>query len=314
MYNSSFSIDPDEVQALIQAIESDEDKFRACTTIRDDLLVQYRHLGLLCAYLHKILDTEFPQRGNKRYNWLYASKADADSWRLFLNIGKTYATTNKRCLASLVKISGCWGTEKVQHHDWGSRSQQYCSMLGRAASQNPVWEDACEKLNQLLLSRIADRRPLRVCKNPINVNDLQHLIAWSDSKDYTKRGRKVSVIAKRSIVEADLPAGHMFDMHGLIVRAGTNKESRVTAARSRSCPSLQSKAQGRHDSDAKAGALMTTKAARSKTLWLHPMTTLAPGYSSLLAVAFGVVASLLVALLCYSLAYIGSLQVTAVPL
>jgi hypothetical protein len=76
---------------------------------------------------------------------------------------------------------------------------KYCKVLGTAASRNTDWEEASDKLNQLLFSRIAEGRSLRVTANPINLVDLEHLKTWSGKNDYEKRGRKSCILEYRPV-------------------------------------------------------------------------------------------------------------------
>jgi hypothetical protein len=76
---------------------------------------------------------------------------------------------------------------------------KYCKVLGTAASRNTDWEEASDKLNQLLFSRVAEGRSLRVTANPINLVDLEHLKTWSGKNDYEKRGRKSCILEYRPV-------------------------------------------------------------------------------------------------------------------
>jgi hypothetical protein len=94
---------------------------------------------------------------------------------------------------------------------------KYCDVLATAASQNPVWEDARVKLNQLSLKRIAEGRFLRTTANPIYLLDVEHLVAWTDRTTFENRGRRAYTLKYEPVVESDLPSGYVLNQFGLIV-------------------------------------------------------------------------------------------------
>jgi hypothetical protein len=142
---------------------------------------------------------------------------DAKQWERFIDIAQCNIKMSKQCLAPLVETAEYWGMDKVHHYEWASMGRKYCKVLGSAASQNPVWEEALVKLNQLLLRRIAEGRPLKSSVNPICLLDLEHLIAWPDKSDFERKGRKTCTLKYEPIMESELPSGYALDQYGLIV-------------------------------------------------------------------------------------------------
>ncbi|KAF2024857.1 hypothetical protein EK21DRAFT_104383 [Setomelanomma holmii] len=140
--------------------------------------------------------------------------SDAEHWKRFIDIAQS--RMSKECLAPLAKTAESWGMDKVQYYEWASAGQKYCHVLGAAASQTPIWEEALIKLNQLLLRRITEGRSLRTTANPIYLLDLERLVAWRGKVDFEKRGRKAYTLRYEPITEADLPEGYELDHFGLI--------------------------------------------------------------------------------------------------
>jgi hypothetical protein len=92
---------------------------------------------------------------------------NAKQWENCFNMARSKIRISKSCLAPLVRAAKCW-----------SISFKYYDVLATAVSQNPVWEEARVKLNQLLVKRIDEERFLRTTTNPIYLLDPEHLIAW----------------------------------------------------------------------------------------------------------------------------------------
>lgn len=61
----------------------------------------------------------------------------------------------------------------AQRYKWASMGRKYCKVLNIAASRGPGWEETSVKLNQLLLSRIADGRSLKMSANPVELIGLE---------------------------------------------------------------------------------------------------------------------------------------------
>jgi hypothetical protein len=139
------------------------------------------------------------------------AEADVKQWERSIDIAESGIKMKEECLAPLTKTSGYWGIEKVRHYRWPSMGLKFCKVLGTAASRNPDWEEALVKLNQLLLSRIAEGRSLRMTSNPINLVDLEHLKTWSGKNGYEKKGRKTCILTYRSLINSALLAGYAFD-------------------------------------------------------------------------------------------------------
>ncbi|KAF2818268.1 hypothetical protein CC86DRAFT_399349 [Ophiobolus disseminans] len=142
--------------------------------------------------------------------------SDRKQWERFIEIAQSKIKTSKQCFAPLARTAENWGMNKVQYYEWASMGWKYCNVLATAASQNPVWEEARIKLNQLLLRRIAEGRSLRTTINPIYLLDLKHLVAWPDETEFEKRGRKAYTLKYEPITESNLPAKYVFDQFGLI--------------------------------------------------------------------------------------------------
>jgi hypothetical protein len=150
---------------------------------------------------------------------------DEKQWERFIDVAQSNIKMSKQCLAPLVQTAEYWGMDRVYHYEWASMGRKYCKVLGSAASQNPIWEEALVKLNQLLLARIVEGRPLKRSVNPIYLLDLEHLVAWPDKSDFERKGRKACTLTYEPIMASDLPPGYAFDQHGLIIAV----ESQVTS-------------------------------------------------------------------------------------
>jgi hypothetical protein len=142
---------------------------------------------------------------------------DVKQWERFIDVAQCNIKMSKQCLAPLVETAEYWGMDKVHHYEWASMGRKYCKVLGSAASQNPVWGEALVKLNQLLLRRIVEGRPLRSSVNPVYLLDLEHLVAWPDKSDFERKGRKACTLKYEPIMDSELPSGYAFDQYGLIV-------------------------------------------------------------------------------------------------
>jgi hypothetical protein len=142
---------------------------------------------------------------------------NAKQWERFIDIAQCNIKMSKQCLAPLVETAECWGMDKVHHYEWASMGRKYCKVLGSAAFQNPIWEEALVKLNQLLLRRIVEGRPLKGSVNPVYLLDLEHLVAWPDKSNFERKGRKACTLKYEPIVESELPPGYALDHYGLIV-------------------------------------------------------------------------------------------------
>ena len=195
--------------------------------MRDELLEQQTELEWLFACAEGVMVDECPHYREKRRVWSRKLDVDADTqaeagakqWERFIDIAESGNNMKQQCLAPLTKTSGYWGIEKVRHYQWASIGLKFCKVLGTAASRKPDWEEASIKLNQLLLSRIAEGRSLRMSSNPINLVDLEHLKTWSEKNDYEKKGRKTCILKYHPLTNSALPAGYAFDQYGLIVPA-----------------------------------------------------------------------------------------------
>jgi hypothetical protein len=142
---------------------------------------------------------------------------DVKQWERFIDVAQCNIKMSKQCLAPLVETAEYWGMDKVHYYEWASMGRKYCKVLSSAASQNPVWEEALVKLNQLLLRRIVEGRPLKSLVNPVYLLDLEHLVAWPDKSDFERKGRKACTLKYEPITESELPSGYALDQYGLIV-------------------------------------------------------------------------------------------------
>jgi hypothetical protein len=142
---------------------------------------------------------------------------DTKHWERFIDVAQSNIKMSKQCLAPLVETAECWGMDKVHHYEWASMGRKYCKVLSSAASQNPVWEEALLKLNQLLWRRIVEGRHLKSSVNPVYLLDLEHLVAWPDKSDFERKGRKPCTLKCEPITGSELPSGYAFDQYGLIV-------------------------------------------------------------------------------------------------
>jgi hypothetical protein len=142
---------------------------------------------------------------------------DAKQWERFIDIAQCNIKMSKQCLAPLVETAECWGMDKVHYYEWASMGRKYCKVLASAASQNPVWEEALVKFNQMLLRRIVEGRPLKSLVNPVYLLDLEHLVAWRDKSEFERKGRKACTLKYEPIMESELPSGYALDQYGLII-------------------------------------------------------------------------------------------------
>lgn len=142
---------------------------------------------------------------------------DAKIWERFIDIAQSNIKMSQQCLAPLAEIAEYWGINKVRHYEWASMGRKYCKVLSAAASQNPIWEEALVKLNQLLLRRIIEGRSLRDSVNPLYLLDLERLVAWPEQTNFERKGRQTYTLKYEPITASELPAGYTFDRYGLIV-------------------------------------------------------------------------------------------------
>ncbi|KAG9381609.1 hypothetical protein A1F94_007263 [Pyrenophora tritici-repentis] len=184
--------------------------------MQNEMHSQRRQSDWLFRKLREVMIEECYQYRNSEQPQLDAV-FNAKQWEQFVNMAQSKIRISKQCLASLVRTAEYWGMNKVQYYEWASMGVKYCDVLVTAASQNPVWEEARVKLNQLLLRRIAEGRFLRTTANPIYLLDLEHLIAWTDKTNFEKRGRRAYTLKYEPITESDLPVGYGLDQFGLIV-------------------------------------------------------------------------------------------------
>jgi hypothetical protein len=184
--------------------------------VRNELVFQQRQSEWLLAKLQKVMAGECHQYKSNEQSLLDAD-IDARQWERFVDITLSKIKISKQCLTPLINTAEHWGIDKVRYYEWASMGWKYCKRLSAAASQNPVWEEALVKLNQLLLRRIAGGRSLGKSANPIYLVDLEHLEAWPDKTDFEKKGRKTYALKHEPITESELPAGYTFDQFGLIV-------------------------------------------------------------------------------------------------
>jgi len=135
-----------------------------------------------------------------------------------LDTGKSDTVPKRERLTILREVIKHWGMEKVQHYQWANAGKSYCNVLCAAASRNTDWEEASNKLNQLLLKKIVSKHPLQSSTNPIALEDLRQLKRWSGRHKFRKRGRRHFTLPYRSVLSSELPSGYAFDQYGLIVR------------------------------------------------------------------------------------------------
>jgi hypothetical protein len=182
------------------------------------MLSQQRQADWLFKKLNKVMIEECYQYRKNEQPQL-DSLFDAKQWEQFVNMAQSKIRMSKQCLAPLVKTAEYWGMDKVQYYEWASMGLKYCDVLAAAASQNPVWEDAQVKLNQLLLRRVTEERFLRKTANPFYLVDLEHLIAWTGKTDFEKKGRRAYTLKYEKIAESDLPVDYVLDRFGVIAAA-----------------------------------------------------------------------------------------------
>ncbi|KAJ5063734.1 hypothetical protein J3E72DRAFT_186956 [Bipolaris maydis] len=181
--------------------------------IRNEMLSQQRQADWLFTKLNEVMIEEC-YRYRKNEQPQLDSLFDAKQWEQLVNTAQSKIRTSKQCLAPLVKTAQYWGMTKVQYYEWASMGLKYCDVLAAAASQNPVWEDARVKLNQLLLRRITEGRFLRKTANPFYLVDLEHLAAWTGKTDFEKKGRRAYTLKYETIAESDLPVDYVLDRFG----------------------------------------------------------------------------------------------------
>jgi hypothetical protein len=210
------SSDMHALRASLRSMESENNKFQACIAIRNKLLVEERQSKWLLGRLNKVMAEECYQY-RKHEELQPDADFDARQWERFIDVAQSNIRMGKQCLAPLAQAADYWGMDKVHYYEWASMGRKYCKTLASAASRNPVWEEALVKLNQLLLKKTTEGRPLKHSTNPVYLLDLEHLIAWPDKCDFERKGRKAYTLKYEPIVEADLPPGYAFDRYGLVV-------------------------------------------------------------------------------------------------
>ncbi|KAH8731602.1 hypothetical protein GQ44DRAFT_736032 [Phaeosphaeriaceae sp. PMI808] len=168
------------------------------------MLFQQRQSKWLLAKLRQVMIDECFQYRQIEQLQLDAN-FDAKQWEHFIDIAQSNLKMSNQCLAPFVETAECWGLNKVYHYEWASMGRKYCKMLGSAASRNP-----------LLLRKIAEGRSLKNSANSVQLIDLEHLAAWSDTNNFERRGRKAYTLKYEPIAESELPTGYLFDQFGLI--------------------------------------------------------------------------------------------------
>ena len=203
------------LRASLRCITSENDKLKACIAIQNEMHFQRKQSEWLFAKLEQVMMEECNHYRENKQSQIDVDP-DAEQWERFIDIAQSNIKMSKQCLAPLARTAESWGISKVQYYEWASMGRKYCHVLGAAASQTPIWEEALIKLNQLLLRRITEGRSLRMSTNPLYLLDLERLVAWSGKADFEKRGRRAYILKYESICEADLPNGYELDQFGLI--------------------------------------------------------------------------------------------------
>ncbi|KMP02521.1 hypothetical protein CISG_07824 [Coccidioides immitis RMSCC 3703] len=113
---------------------------------------------------------------------------EIEQWDWFIGIAWDSSKIKRSQLNTLKQVSRCWGQEKLQYYGWPSLGVRFCKLLATAANQIASWEEACIKLNRLMLRRIQThgRRPIRHAKHPISQIDLENLKKWTHRNPYIK--------------------------------------------------------------------------------------------------------------------------------
>lgn len=237
IHNDELDSDPlsTRVQAfrtLLRSRHDESEKFQACADMRDRLLEEQMELAVLVTDIEEVMVAECGLYKKSKGQWSNCSNADAKQWERFADMASTGKSLKKKCLAPLIKVGAFWNADKVQHYGWASMGWKFCKLLGTAASRNPVWGEATVKLNQLILRRISDGKPLRASVNPLEQIDLTNLAAWQGRDTFVKSGRNAHTLVYASILESDLPAGYTFDLHGLIVSKQVTMATQANKSRS----------------------------------------------------------------------------------
>jgi hypothetical protein len=124
-----------------------------------------------------------------------------------------------RSVEALKTVSRIWGGDKVQYYQW--REEEFCKKLCTAARQVSDWDEAVVKLNRLI-RRPAEqigRRKVKQSVDPIDLDDLVNLKAWSHKDPYVKKNDGEGIALSLSkLAVTDLPAGFGFDKFWLMVR------------------------------------------------------------------------------------------------
>lgn len=221
----------EDFRALLRSRHDESEKFQACADMRDHLLEEQTELAVLITDIEEVMVAECVLYKKSKGQWSNRSDADAKQWERFTDMANTGASLKRRCLAPLIKVGAFWNADKVHHYGWASMGWKFCKLLGTAASRNPTWEEAAVKLNQLILRRIGDGKPLRDSVNPLEQNDLANLAAWQGRDTFVRSGRNAHTLVYASIPVSDLPAGYTFDLYGLIVsKEVTTEPSPATQA------------------------------------------------------------------------------------
>jgi hypothetical protein len=142
-----------------------------------------------------------------------SKSADTESrlWARFAGIAADGASLKKKtCGPPILKASGVWGPEKIQHYKFTECGWKFCRLLGNVASNTPEWDEASVKINQVTLAKKCCRDSI----NPISQTHLKILQEWKGRTDHELKG---CTLKYQPVLKSDLPAAYALDKYGLVV-------------------------------------------------------------------------------------------------
>jgi hypothetical protein len=142
-----------------------------------------------------------------------SKSADTESrlWARFAGIAADGASLKKKtCGPPILKASGVWGPEKIQHYKFTECGWKFCKLLGNVASNTPEWDEASVKINQVTLAKKCCRDSV----NPISQTHLKILQEWKGRTDHELKG---CTLKYQPVLKSDLPAAYALDKYGLVV-------------------------------------------------------------------------------------------------
>ncbi|KMU77083.1 hypothetical protein CISG_06121 [Coccidioides immitis RMSCC 3703] len=215
-----------EFQASLLAQPDDTIRFQQCVAKGDELLARHDGIEVLIADYDKVMSSGcklYKQQRESRQREARSSTTtdeEIEQWDRFIGVARDGLKIKRTQLNALKQVSRCWGQDVLQYYGWPSLGERFCKLLATAANQIASWEEACIKLNRLMLrrTRIPGRRPIRKAKNPISQIDLENLKKWTHRNPYIKdNDPEREPLPFQQLGIDELPDGYGLDKFGLFV-------------------------------------------------------------------------------------------------